>query len=271
MSKKVLVDMKTGTILKELKEGDKIVSKDQSEAYKQRLDYMSRENKSKWIACHHESIENINKELSLINAGAILKLIPYMSFNNDGILVIDDRYLKKSDIQNIIGRNEKTSRGIYKNLIELGVLIEYKDSNKTYIKVNEKYHTFGKINISNLKFTKIFIKKLKELSDILKLNELGLLYKVLPYFHYSQYYLVRNPNESDLNKLEFINRNELAALLEVTPQNIHILLSKMKKSKSLIVTESGRTVRYLIHPDLLYRDKIDTEWYNSVKKLIENH
>lgn len=271
MSKKVLVDMETGSILKELKEGDKIVSKDQSEAYKQRLDYMTRENKSKWIGCHHDSISSINKEISFVNAGAILKLIPHMSFNNDGILIYKDGYLKKTDIQHIINRNVKSAREIYRNLVDLGVLIEVNNGKDKYIKVNEKFHTFGKIKIKNAKFTKIFIKKLQELNSVLNLNELGLLYKVLPYFHYSQYYLVSNPDESDVEKLNYINRKELADLVDVKPDTINILIRKMKKSKAIIVTESGRTVRYLIHPDLMYRDKVDTEWYNSIKKLIDNH
>lgn len=260
MSKKVLVDMETGTILKELKEGDKIVSKDQSEAYKQRLDYMSRENNGHWVACHHDSINKVIQDISLIHAGAIMKLLPYMRFNKKGLLMNNNIPLNASDIESILERTRNVTSKILKELIEHKIINVKKQGRKNTYYINEKFHTLG-IMKKHSSFTKVFIEKLKEVSEKLNLNELGLLYKILPFFHYEKYCLCENPDETNLDDIVYLTRATLSEKVNYSYDKLGILIKKLTVYGLMLNISSQRKSQYIIHPDLCYRKQNDSDHY----------
>lgn len=266
-----IVDRSTGEIISD---GTAYIRhKSQDDAYKRQLDkerYIHAESNRHWVASYHTPIKVVSKALSLTEAGAILKLIPYMQFNENGRLVKDGRPLNQTEIQRIFKRGKTATKSLLLSLETIGILRKKKDGRSNVYFISDVFHEKGNVR-TNERFTKLYQVRAREITDELNLHEAGVLYKVLPYFHYDLFYLCANPNEMDPDKLIYINREELSKIVGLDVGDISRLVSKLKRLKALMSTSSGRSVRYLIHPDLMFRQARETEWTRSVRRMFEAH
>ena len=223
-----------------------------------------------WVASYHDPIERISRELTLTQTGAIIKLLPYMRFKADGKLVKDGNPLNRADIQRIFKRGKTATGEIMTALEGAKVIHKRKEGRANVYYMSDEFHEKGNVK-DGVSFTKLYQVRSREITDELNLHEAGVLYKVIPYFHYELFYLCANPNEKDFDKLRFINRQELSDIIGLNVDDITRLVRKLKRLKALMSTESGVTVRYLIHPDLMYRMARETEWARSVRRMFDTH
>lgn len=223
----------------------------------------------RWVAAYQSTIREIAKDLTLAQAGAIIKLLPYMRFKADGKLINGGKPLKQNEIARIFKRSRNVTAEILRELEDLGVINIIKEGRSNSFYISAKFHTIGELN--GERFTKIYVGKLSEVCEDLEINEVGLLYKVLPYFHYSEFYLCSNPNEQQPEKLQHLDRQGLAEAVGHDVSTVSHLIAKLSAKKVMLSTKSGNSVRYLVHPDLLGRQRIESEWARSVRKLFEQH
>lgn len=101
---------------------------------------------------------------------------------------------------------------------------------------------------THLHFVKLYKSKLYELIDILKLNELGFIYKALSLCHYNEFYLVHNPNEPDTRNIKFINREELGEIMGENVDNITRIVKSLSKKGVLMSSQIHKVVSYRLHP-----------------------
>ena len=250
--------------------GYTITSPEQRQAYLDRQAYVEREKGSHWVSAYHESIGDIIGDLSLTHAGAILKLLPYMRFKADGKLISNGKPLKQTEIQRIFKRSKRATIDILAELCDIGIITIVKEGRSNVFYVTSDYHTMGYVT-DGAKFTKVYQRKLQEVIEDLALNDVGLLYKILPFFHYSEYYLVVNPDETDVDRIEHLTRDHLALLIGHDADTVTRVLVKLRGRKALMSTTSGNTTRYLVHPDLMFRQQRETEWTRAVRKMFEQH
>lgn len=263
------INAETGEIMK----GYTLHSPDQQVAARQWFEkkmneYMNRDSR-RWVAAYQTTIKEISRNLTLSQAGAIIKLLPYMRFKADGKLIDGGKPLKQAEIARIFKRSRNVTADILRELEELGVITIIKEGRSNSFYISAKFHSMGELN--GERFTKIYIGKLSDVCKDLEINEVGLLYKVLPYFHYSEFYLCSNPNEQQPEKLQHLDRNGLAEAVGHDVATVSHLVAKLSAKKVMLSTKSGNSVRYLVHPDLLGRQKIESEWARSVRKLFEQH
>src|SRR5690625_286629 len=223
-----------------------------------------------WVASYHDPIERISKELSLTETGAIIKLLPYMRFRAQGKLIKDGKPLKQADIQRIFKRGRTATRDILNELQAKGVISVQKEGRSNVFYISAEFHEKGNVRESE-RFTKLYQVRTRDITDSLALHEAGILYKILPYFHYSEYYLVDNPDESDLSKLRYIGRNELADRIGMREYDLTQAVRKLRSKGALMSTESGKSIRYLVHPDVMFRQSIETDWSDAVRKMFAAH
>lgn len=223
----------------------------------------------RWVAAYQEPIKAINRQLTLTQAGAIIKLLPYMRFNEGGKLIDGGKPLKQGEIARIFKRSRNATAALLNELVSIGVISLVKVGRSNTFYISAQFHAMGAIDSEH--FIKIYVGKLSEVCEGLELNEVGLLYKVLPYFHYSEFYLCSNPNEPQPEKLQHLDRNGLAQAIGHDAATISQLISKLSAKKIILSTKSGHSVRYLVHPDLFGRQRIESEWARSVRKLFEQH
>src|SRR5690606_7780038 len=180
-----------------------------------------------WVASYHDPIEEISKELTLTETGAIIKLLPYMRFKSEGKLIMNGKPLKQADIQRIFKRGKTATIDILKTLEDKGVISVLKEGRSNVYFISARFHEMGSVKDTE-RFTKLYQVRTREITDSLDLHEAGILYKILPYFHYSEYYLVDNPNESDTSKLRDIEHGELADRISMREYDLTQAVRKLR-------------------------------------------
>ena len=266
-----VIDIETGELVTD---GSVYIrSKTQDDGYQKRLEkerYIYSTRDRNWVASYHDPIERISKELSLTETGAIIKLLPYMRFKTQGKLIKDGKPLKQADIQRIFKRGKTATREILRILEEKGVIEVQKEGRANVFYISAEFHEIGNVDESE-RFTKLYQVRTREITEKLALHEAGILYKILPFFHYERYYLCANPNESDKDNLRYINRKELAQIVGLNEDDVSRTVNKLRDLGALMSTKSGRSVRYLVHPDLMFRQATETEWTKAVREMFEAH
>ena len=248
-------------------------TRSQDEGYRRAIEkerYILSTTDKHWVASYHDPIRAISEELTLTETGAIIKLIPYMRFRTNGKLIKDGSPLKQADIQRIFKRGKTATREILYTLESKGVISVLKEGRSNVFYISARFHEKGNVDDS-ARFTKLYQVRTREITDGLDLHEAGILYKILPYFHFSEYYLVDNPNEIDTEKLRYIGRDELAERVGMREHDLTRAVRKLRNKGALMSTESGRTIRYLVHPDVMFRQSTETEWTEAVRKIFEAH
>lgn len=254
--------------------GYEIVSAEQRE---QRRKWYAREKAAarrlemRWVACYHDAIQAITKDLTLTEAGALIRLLPFLRFKSDGALVKDGKPLKQADIQRIFKRSKANTTAILKRLESLGVIKREAvgRSNEYYISV--EFHTFGSVR-EGARFTKLYQFHANEITSDLDLNEIGLLYKILPYFHYKTFYLCANPDEPDEFAIQHLTREELAAAIGHDPDTVTTIVNRLQSKGVIMSTKAWRTTHYIVHPDVMYRQEgEDIEYTAAIRKMFERH
>jgi len=223
-----------------------------------------------WVAGYHDPIREVIRGLTLIEAGAIVKLLPYLRFKSEGKLIKDGKPLKQTDIQRILKRGKKATRTILDRLEEIGVISILKEGRSNVFYISAEFHSMGSVKEGE-SFTKLYQVRTNEITDELDLSEVGLLYKILPFFHYSEYYLCDNPDEQDPATIEHLDRDELAERIGHNVSTVSECVTKLQRKGAILSTKSGKSVRYLVHPDVMFRQRGETEWTQSVRKLFEQH
>ncbi|PLR98232.1 hypothetical protein [Bacillus sp. T33-2] len=225
-----------------------------------------------YVSCYHDSIKDVTQHLSLTESGGVMKLLLYMKLNADGLLQKDGKPLKQLGIQNILGKSKRQTVEIVKRLEFLSILKAVKVGRTKFFYINEHFHVMGRITRKSY-FTKLLTNKLREVVEDLRLEQLGFLYKVLPYFHYNTCVLAHNPDETDEQKIRSMNRKELAIAINYDVDNITPLVKQLRQKGLVMTTYSNGNVLYYIHPDLMYRQANDgnKEQFNTLRGMFMAH
>jgi predicted transcriptional regulator len=224
-----------------------------------------------YVVSYNDAVSEIIRDLTLIEAGAMIKIILQLRINGDGKLLkgamTDPEPMNKADIARVLGRSKSSTNALVDRLVSLELLEDKPDG----FYVNKRFHSMGG-RIADEVFTKVYTVRAKEIVDNLKLNEIGMLYKIIPFFHYSEYYLCVEPN---VNKafIEYIGRETLAERIGHDVGTVSKIMSRLQSVGAILVTGTRKEVRYLVHPDLMFRqvEGHETEWTKAVRKLFEDH
>lgn len=220
-----------------------------------------------YFVSYNDAVGEIIKDLSLTEAGALIKLLLVLQLNGGGVIEAKGKPLTKAAIARLLGRSRPATSDIIDRLTEVGVM-DHVD--ERYV-INERYHTVGSINTSAL-FTKVYTVRARQIIAGLRLNEIGLLYKIIPFFHYSEYYLCVNANCGAEN-IEYMGRDGLAEAVGHAPDTVARLISKLQSAGAMLATGTRNEARYLVHPDLMFRqaEGTETDWTWAVRKLFDDH
>ena len=118
-------------------------------------------------------------------------------------------------------------------------------------------------------FTKLFVVKSRNLVKELSIQEAGLIWKIIPYFHFSTYYLCENPMEKD--SARHMSRKMLAEHVGHDMNTVGKLMNGLSRKGAVIITLLYGKNRYLINPDLMYRKSTEDEHAKHVRNLFKQH
>lgn len=248
---------------------EKVININQSEGYKKKLkqDGYKDNNKGKnWVACYHEPIKRIisEKKLELHELGALLKLITYLQFKKDGLLLKEGQPMTIDDMAEIIGKKRRQTQDIIRKLANVGIITNIGNNRKPKYVINKKYHSIGEIGEGM--FTQLYQVKTRTKAKDITLHEAGLLYKLLPWFHYEECYLCLNPNEKNPEEIYHLNQTELSKLIGEDERTVRTHMGNLIKKGFIMKTESYGAVNYIVNPNIMYSQYGGSDYIEFLRK-----
>lgn len=244
---------------------EKEVKKTLENAQKQRegLEKMAQKQKAlangkplDFIQCIQEPIIEVLPKLNITECGSFMLLLSYMQQRKGGLLTHKTSPLNQKHIQKIFGKEERRTRAILTNLEALKLIrSEWANGSKIYY-INEKYHTMGKRKRGRgnkiAPFIKLMKTKLGEIVKHLSPEALGILYKIIPYFHYTTFAISSTPNEPDDEKIKNLSCAGLARLLDLDRATVAKYIDELSANGIILSTKSKKSIIYYVHPDVLW-------------------
>lgn len=230
--------------------------------YAQREDARKRNTKY-YVTSYHEPVRSLTTLLSLNELGAVMKLLPYMHMDNAGDLYLNGKRMGTAEISKVIGKAARWTVTLVSSLVKCGVLTEEKEGRRKVYAIHPEYHTIGRALKQGESFTKIY--QMKTRSDVknLSIQAAGLLYCMIPFFHYRLCYLCTNPDERKADKLDVITQASLARFLGVDDQTVRRGLRELSKNGFIMRSESLGVTVIKVNPDVMYRQKFDDDEYTQ--------
>lgn len=260
------IDRETGELIEGRIQSSQQIAAIEINKEKQRF----KERGKSFIAAYMEEIKSASNELSLKDAGILMRLISFMRMGNGGKLINDGKTLSLADIQKAIKKGKSQTSEATKKLEEIGILQSVKVGRSKEFYINEKYLQMGG-KLRKEFFTKIYQVHARDIVGDLTLNEAGILFKIIPFFHYQKFVLCGNPHERDTDKLDYLNREELAAAIGIDPDTVTKHTNALRRKGALLSTETLGQKRYFIHPDLMFRKDYEDYDAAAIRSLFDHH
>jgi transcription initiation factor IIE alpha subunit len=245
-----LLDQETGEILQEdiVYHPQSRMNEKQRDGYKK---YLEKKNDRRHFAfADMENIQKVISDLSNVHLGYLLNLQCFMDHKTGYLHGKDGKEItKKVDIQKTLNISKETNKRLCKSLKDTGIL---EVDNGKY-RINPTYHFKGKIN--EQKVIKLFATTLKKLCKEIKPNELGFLYKLLPYVHYDTNMICINPHETNPENIEFLNIQGIAEITGIHKNKIPQLIRELRKGGVVAETtlKDKRHTFIILNPYIFYR------------------
>ncbi|PGP18672.1 hypothetical protein COA01_23300 [Bacillus cereus] len=242
------------------------------------------------------------KDISLTIRDLFVRLLPFAPFNGEPF-EINGVPLRNVDIAKIWDKNlddTKKALTIMEDTFGLiGKVPDKQDSRHRNYCLSDEFFVKGSLNTTEYT-VKIFQRKLKEVEHNIKqiekrknrmrtrygkktirINALGILHAVLPYFHYQTYYLCKNPNDDIIKdgetvsqaldkrpkSIKHLSKNFLCQILggegkKIDPRTLEDLFEILIEAGAVLGIKGGKRTVYKIHPDLMFRsDSLGNDEY----------
>lgn len=257
MEQEVILNLSTGAVRPLEDERLKNISeyvlsrKAQNESYRKKQQALEAAHGRHFIACTDQAIIGISKELSMAEAGFLFKILPYLT-GKDGYLRQNGEYLLATDMERLSGRNRK-SVGIYlSKLKSLGVIMEGEKvgKSKTY-KFNQDM--FTRSCAPDSYFTKLWVVNARDSKTNVKLEDLGVFLKMLPYMNTVNYTLSTNPYELENGEVDPIGLNDLAGLIGYDSKALSLAIRRLAKDNMVLLFQSGKITCTALNPYFVSR------------------
>jgi hypothetical protein len=218
----------------------------------------------RYVNCYHDAVTELNEILDVNEMGAIMKLIPHLKMHSGGQLVFESKRMSRTEIRKVIGKGDRWTRDILKTLVDAQVLIEAKDGRRKVYNVSDRYHTIG-YTLKDRYYTKLYQTKTRADINDITIQAAGVLYKMLPYFHYARYYLCENPNEPNPERLHHLTQTRLAELVNVERSIVKRGISELSRYGFVMISKSFGATVIMVNPDVMYRKKSTDDYTDTVR------
>lgn len=232
--------------------------------------YFKTRGNTSYVECYHDPIRRLNDRLKIHELGALIKLLPYMNRSKGGGFVKDGALMGVAEIAAVIKKAQRPTTRIIAALSDAGVLISDREGKRNVYGINPLYHSFaGGLDAGH--YTKLYQAKTRvNIADV-SLQAAGLLYKTLPFFHYSRYYLCANPNESNGGLIQHLTQNELARLIGEEESVVSTHMRELIRAGFVMRSEAFGNVVMRMNPEIMYRKRVlDAEAERIIDEFTEH-
>lgn len=237
----------------------------QRKANKKRLEKEHNRNNVKFTNTNINEIDYICENLTNAQIGYLMILQCYISY--EGTLVHSQKNhtpLKTGDIKKVLGLVDKDSsyKDFRKKCLNAGILI-YDGQEKTY-SINEKFIFKGAFKDMGIDVVSMVTKEIKNGLKEAKPEELAMIFKLQKFVNFNTMALVKNPNETNSDKLEFMKQKDLAQFLGVSPSHLSRKLYQIVVNNEYIIAKikvGKEPTKFMLNPTVFFRGD-----YTAVQK-----
>lgn len=179
---------------------------------------------------------------------------------SEGKKYIDRKYLKK-----ILKLSTKTFNSFMDEMIDKQLLFEA--NGKIY--VSTEYFSKGKCRFKDGTYTRLYINTTKSLYEnctVRQHRQLSYVYQLIPFMHFKNNVICKNPYEEDMCNVEKMNLKEICKLLGVNPANSARLEKDLLKfnvtlqdhkyylfSMVMVKTLDGMRDFFVVNPSVIWK------------------
>lgn len=250
-----LINPETGEFIENavvLEQGEKIISREQSEAY--RKIKKREERRGRQPAFSFSNLEGISKAASILTTtqcGYLLRLQCNLDYNGK-VVKPDKTPMSRPNMMRELqlGDKESTFRNFFHACVKADIILKNDDGSYS---INSAYHFRG--TTQNQHVVKSYTATLKRVYKETNASDLGLIYRMLPFVHFSTNMLCENPSEPVPESIRSFNGKRLAERIGVSPQNISRRLMKMMFGDEYVLARVtvGGVSSYMLNPSVFYR------------------
>lgn len=218
-----------------------------------------------YVNCYHSPIVELNEILAVNELGTIAKLLPYIKMNSGGKLFYEGKRMGITEVRKAIGKGQRQATTLITALVDSEVMFAEYEGKRLVYGVSERYHTIGH-TLVNQYYTKVYQTKLRtELKDV-SIQAAGVLYKALPYFHYSRYYLCHNPNTSeDKDEILHLTQRKFAEIVNVDRKVVERAIKELSQHGFVMISNAYCATVIMVNPDVMFRQKVADEYTDFVR------
>jgi hypothetical protein len=240
----------------------------QAEAYK-RIKQAEKGRSNNFTFSAMDALHEVYSVLTTAQCGYLLLLQCHVNYDTGTLINADKSPMNKADMIQVLQLTKK--RSVFYNFFNAAVTNGIINENDGGYAINQRFHFRGVSD--NPYVIKSYTAKVKRVYREVKAADLGLIYRMLPLVHYDTNALCSNPYESNPEKINFLDRAELAEAIDVSPGEISRRLPKMTFDGKYVIArvKVGGSEKYMFNPWVFYRkmsapDKTLQAMFNVKKK-----
>lgn len=199
-------------------------------------------------------MHEVYSALTTPQSGYLMLLQCYVGWNNGIIENPDKTPMTTADMQRVLqltGNKRSTFYDFFRACVDNDIIRANEDGSYS---VNERYHFRG--SHGNQFVIKAYTTKVKRVYREVKANDIGLIYRMLPFVHMSTNALCADPFEKDPKKITWFSQAELADVIGVDARTLRRRLPQMKFDGEYVVARikvGTEPERYTFNPSVFYR------------------
>lgn len=230
-----------------------VVSRKQSDAYREIKDAAKwREGRQpSFTASNMRNLHEVYDRLTTAQCGYLMRLQCNVDFEDGALVNANGSPMTKNDIRDMLGLEKKrqTFYDFYNACIEAGVIIEQDE----LLRINTRYHFKGAF--SDPYVVKSYTAMIKRVYKAVKVADIGLVYRMLPFVHYETNVLCANPHETNPNMLNFLDRAGLAEVLGISPTEVSRRIKNITFDGKFVIAQIkvGKATKFMVNPWVIYR------------------
>lgn len=207
-------------------------------------------------------------QMNHAETGVFYKLLMYLQWNKEGLLVQGGRPLRQKELREITGLGDRQLRKMLNRFEELELLIKSgSKKNQKYI-MNPEFARIGKITGKKTPFTQLFKTTGRYVAGKLDTKQLGFLLKLSFFIDYKTLVLAQNPYEKDPDKVVPLHIKDISELLGISDQTTKAYMKALTDADIIYEerTEGDPKSKrsFYIHPQLMYRGNKDGDGHGDI-------
>lgn len=237
---------------------------DTQREYFERMEAMKNDQRH-FVRCYHEPILELNALLAVNELGTIAKLLPYIRMSSGGKLFYEGKRMGIVEVRKAIGKGQRQASTLIKALVDHGVLIAEYEGKRLVYSVNERFHIIGHASVKSY-YTKVYQTRLKSDLKNVSIQAAGVLYKALPFFHFSRYYLCSNPNANEgVEEICHLTQRKFAELVNVDRKVVERSIKELARNGFIMIMEAFGASVIMVNPDVMFRQQTANEYTELVR------